>query len=168
MDNDNTAISYLRSIIRYAVAVVGVITRTVLSHLAIATTTRTFDDLVNTEKFLRILVTTYCSRHSIKHNSERYRYRYSSITKRDRDRSFESKTTSSLAYAVLKIANRVPKTIVQRVDVLKRAPNWHRDENYDWSYIRMKFIDTFSQHDISRSKSDDTNVCATVTWNVIE
>lgn len=163
IDNDNAVISCLRTIIRYAVTVVGAMLRKVLSNLAI---TPTFD-VVSTDKFLRLLVETYCSRHSTKH-SDRCHGRYSTIAKRYSDRSFDART-SPLAHAVVKIAHRVPKTIVRSVDILKRSSIGYRDENYDWSYIRTKFLDAFSQNDdISRSKSDDSNVCATVTWNVIE
>lgn len=169
VDNDDAVLSYLRSIIRYVITVVGVMTRKVLSHLTIATIARTFDDVAFTETFLRLLVTTHCSRQSSKHDIACcHRRRCFTIEKRHSDRSLDSKT-SSLAHTVVKLANRVPSTIVRSIDVLKRASSWYRDENYDWLYIRMKFIDAFSQRDgISRSKPDDTNVCATVTWNVIE
>lgn len=150
-------ISCLRTIIRYAATVISAMLKKILSHRAI---TRTFD-VVSTSKFLQLLIETYCSRHSTtKH--------YSAIAKRYRNRSFGAKT-SPLTHAVVKIASRVPKTIVRSVNILKRSSIGHRDENYDWSYIRTKYLDAFSQNDdTSRSKSDDTNVCATITWNIIE
>lgn len=165
-DDDNAMLAYVRSIVRHVVAIVDVMMRKVLSRLAVATTVSSFNDITNTQNFLTRLVITHCFRRT---TSKAHNARSRTIAmKYDRDRSFESKT-SSLAHAVTKNAIRVPKTIVQRVDILKRASSWYRDENYDWSHIRMKYIDAFSQYDdITRSKSDDTSVCATVTWNVID